>query len=196
MDNEYKLNKLSQDNNGIITYKELLDSGFTKRNINIFVKEDIIDRVSKGIYVHNDYLRDDLKINQIQNNNLIYSHETASYLHELTDRYPSTFSATTYSGYHLRNSKSLKMYYTKKETLLLGVINIKSNAGNYVKVYDKERTICDLIKYRDRIDQQIYYESIQNYFKSKTNLNKLSKYATILGIKEELYDIINLMMKQ
>ena len=83
-----------------------------------------------------------------------------------------------------------------KEALLLGVINIKTKAGNYVKIYDKERTICDLIKYRDRIDQQIYYESIQNYFKSKTNLNKLSKYATILGIKEELYDIINLMMKQ
>lgn len=54
-------------------------------------------------------------------------------------------SDTTKSGYHLRNTE-LKIYYVKEELLFLGVETIKTPQRNSVQVYDRERTICDIIK--------------------------------------------------
>lgn len=89
----------------------------------------------------------------------------------------------------------MKIFYTKKENLELGQTEIKDNAGNTVKAYDKEKTICDMIKNKERIELQIYSESIQNYFKGKVKLNKISNYANVLGITKEVSEIITLMMK-
>ena len=45
-------------------------------------------------------------------------------------------------------------------------------------MYEKERTILDIIKDKDRIDTQVFSESIKSYFASKEkNLLNLSKYA-------------------
>ena len=45
-------------------------------------------------------------------------------------------------------------------------------------MYDKERTILDIIKDKDRIDAQVFSEAIKSYFAGKKkNLLKLSKYA-------------------
>lgn len=82
---------------------------------------------------------------------------------------------TTKSGYHLRNT-NLKVYYVKEELLFLGVETIKTPQGNDVLVYDKERTICDIIKNKNRIDQQVNIQGLQNYFlHGHPNMRKLSK---------------------
>lgn len=54
--------------------------------------------------------------------------------------------------------------------------------GNKVKVYDKERCICDIIRY-----------SIREYIKRKDkDLIKISKYADKMGIKKEVMDFMEL----
>lgn len=191
-----QINELAQANNGILTFSQMINNNFSRREIKQLEENQIIERISKGIYLHKDYLKDTFKINQLENSNFIYSHETAAYLHGLTDRFPRQYSITTYSGYHLRKSNEFNVFYTKKENLNIGVIEIKDNAGNLIKTYDKEKTICDLIKNKKRIELQVYTESIQNYFKGKVNLNKISEYAKILNITDEVFLIINLMMKQ
>ncbi|MEG0423690.1 MAG: hypothetical protein RR524_03980 [Erysipelotrichaceae bacterium] len=196
MELEEKLLFLMNAANGIMSFSELIEHGFTKRQIKKMESNQWIERVSKGIYIHKNYLCDTLKIYQLDSSSFIYSNETAAYLHGLSDRYPRIYSVTTYSGCHLRKSDEFKIFYVKKERLDLGVIEIKDNAGNYVKVYDKERTICDLIKNKDRIELQIYSETIQNYFKEKVKLNMISKYAKQLGISKEVADVVSLMMRE
>lgn len=196
MELEKKLLDLSNEFNGLMTTKQLYEQGFTKRQIKNLENNNFIERISKGIYLYKDTFKDELKILQLENNRFVYSNETAAYLHDLTDRYPRYYSITTYSGYHLRKSGDLKVYYVKKDLLDLGVCEIKNNAGNLVKVYDKERTLCDFIKNKNRIELQVYTEVIQNYFKGKVKLNKITKYANQLGISSEVSIIVQLMMKQ
>lgn len=191
-----RLDKLAHETNGILTYSQMINSKFTKRQIKNFEQNNLIEKISKGIYLHKDYLKDNLKIYQLVNSNFVYSNETAAYLHGLTDRYPRIYSVTTYSGYHLRKCKEFNVFYTKKENLNLGKIELKDNSGNLLQVYDKEKTICDLIKNKKRIELQVYSESIQNYFKGQVKLNKISEYAKSLNITDEVFQIINLMMKQ
>ena len=59
--------------------------------------------------------------------------------------------------------------------------------GREISVYDKERTILDIIKDKDRIDAQIFSEVIKSYFVGKEkNLLKLSKYAVNMNKEQAL----------
>nr|WP_314610839.1 hypothetical protein [uncultured Lachnoanaerobaculum sp.] len=54
-------------------------------------------------------------------------------------------------------------------------------------MYEKERTILDIIKDKDRIDTQVFSEAIKSYFASKEkNLLKLSKYAGKMNMEKSL----------
>ena len=68
-------------------------------------------------------------------------------------------------------------------------------SGNIVRAFDKERTICDFIKNRDKIEMQVYVEVLQNYFNGKVKLNKLSNYARKLGVNDKVEQVVTLMMK-
>ena len=84
----------------------------------------------------------------------------------------------------------------KEELLNYCVVEILSPQGNPVYVYDIERTICVIVKNKNRIDQQVYVQGLQNYFlKGNPNLRKLAKIAKVLNIQQKLMDIIELYMK-
>ena len=77
--------------------------------------------------------------------------------------------------------------YVKKDYYDIGKITITSPFGREISVYDKERTILDIIKDKDRIDAQVFSESIKSYFASKEkNLLKLSKYAVKMNMEQAL----------
>lgn len=190
-----KLNQFYKEQNGVFKYSDLLQLGLNQRQIKNLENNDIIERVGKGIYYHKDYLPDMLKVYQMENEKLIYSHETAAFIHDLTNRFPRKYSVTTETGYHLRKASELKVYYVKRELLKLGVEEINNPSGNVVKVYDREKTVCDIVKSKERIELQVYSEVIQNYFNGKVRVNKLSKYANELGINEKMSEIVALMMK-
>lgn len=182
-------------NKTTVTYKELLDAGYTKYLIRKLCDQEILEKLDRGVYGLVNELKDEFFIYQMNNQFMIYSNETALYLHNLCDRYPFKMSVTTKSGYHLRNS-NLKIFYVKEELLFLGVEMIKTPQGNDVHVYDKERTICDIIKNKNRIDQQVYIQGLQNYFlDGRPNMRKLAKYAKALNIQRKVMDIITLYMK-
>ena len=190
-----RLEKLCSEQNGYITSSKLLKNNYTKYQIRQFVKEGILERVGRGQYVHQGYLVDEFLIYQYFNNNFIYSNETALYLLNLTDRYPLSFSVTTKHKQHLRNHK-LKVYYVKDENYDLGVTTVKDLSGNDIKVYNSERTICDIIKNKNKIDTQIYVQGIQNYFLNhKPNLRQLAQYAKKLNMSKKVMEIVELYMK-
>lgn len=189
------LKELLRENKNVVTCKMLLENGFTKYQIKKMVKEGVLNHIAHGLYGLNEDLEDEFYIYQKNNAYIVYSNETALYLHNLTDRYPRPLCVTTKRGYHIRNDK-LKVYYVKEELLNYCVVEILSPQGNPVYVYDIERTICEIVKNKNRIDQQVYVQGLQNYFlKGNPNLRKLAKIAKVLNIQQKLMDIIELYMK-
>ena len=62
-------------------------------------------------------------------------------------------------------------------------MEIKTKSG-IVKIYNKEKTICDLFSYRNKLGEDIALEALKNYLRSKDfNLNKLRQYANKMRIK-------------
>lgn len=187
-----RLAMLSEEKNGHLSASDLAAAGFSKFDISQFVKKGLLDRALRGKYVHKDAMDDEFALIQMNNSKMVFSNETALYLHDMTGRFPSQFSVTTESGYHLRNS-SLKVYYVKPELLDLGVVEQENYFGNKVLVYDKERTICDIIKNKSRIETQVFLEGLQSYFLTgKPNFRKLFKYAKRLGIQGKVMEVVHL----
>ena len=80
----------------------------------------------------------------------------------------------------------IDLYYWKKENLKFGIIK-KSISGYDVLITDMERTVCDAVKYRNKIGLDVYGEVIDNYLKKENrNISLLHEYAQILRVKNIL----------
>lgn len=82
---------------------------------------------------------------------------------------------------------SITPHYIKKENQSLGETTLDLEDGTTIRIYDLERTICDIIRDRNKLDPQIFNTAMKEYFKlPKRNLNLLYKYAKILKIDKIL----------
>lgn len=134
------------------------------------VAEGKLEKVERGVYVAADAIEDEMYVLQSRYPKLIFSHETALFLHDLTDRTPFEYAATVPSGYKVveKISELVKIYYIKKELHPLGVIAGSSSFGNPIKVYNIERTICDCVRSRNRLDVQILNDALKRYVRLKS----------------------------
>ena len=192
-----KLNDIINKYNGIITTNLVEQKGIHREYLNSLVKAGEIERVSHGVYISPDVWEDMLYINQLKREKMIYSHETALYLHDLTDRDPLHYIVTVPQGYNSSKLKEegFRVYSIKKEWFDLGIITKETVFGNEVRTYDMERTICDILRARNKIDATIIGESLKRYFSRKDkDLNKLMKYAKELKIQNILRTYMEVLL--
>lgn len=80
----------------------------------------------------------------------------------------------------------IDLYFWKKENLEFGITQ-KSISGYDVLITDMERTVCDAVKYRNKIGLDVCGEVINNYLKKeKRNITLLHEYAQKLRVKNIL----------
>lgn len=116
-------------------------------------------------------------------------------MHNISDRTPFEYSATVSSGYKVVSNIAdrFKIYYIKKELHELGVESVKSSFANQIRVYNIERTICDIIKSRSRVDIQILNEALRRYVKIKSSdYSLLMDYAKKLNIETVLKNYLEM----
>ena len=160
--------------NGYLTTKAVNDNDIPRFYLTKLIKENKIERVSRGVYVRKNEVPDDFVVLQSKSKNAIYSNMTALYLHGFSDRIPLKYDITINSGYNgsLQKNNNVNLFYTKKDLLNLGVIDYKLGTGSTIRVYDLDKTICDIIKNRKKIDAEIFGKAIREYFYSKNNEKK------------------------
>lgn len=183
------LDRLLESNNGYLYTREVVGAGISKTYLAMYVKEKGLERVAQGVYLSAEEIKDELYVLQLKNEQAIFSHETALYLHGMMEREPSKVTMTVKNGYnatHLRK-QGVKIFQTRENRLLLGVSKVKTNFGNVVTVYNKERTICDIVSNKKNMDIQIFQTALKEYVKGKgKNLSELMEYSFLLGVEEEM----------
>ena len=197
MNYQDKLARLIDVKDGLIFTKEVEEAGIPRQYLNILVKENKLERVAHGVYLTPDTFDDEMYILQAKNQRAIFSHETALYLHDLIDRDPIEWSVTVPYGYnatHLRN-EGVKVCTVKKPLYQMGVTELRTIYGRPIKAYNKERTICDIIRNRNNMDIAILNEAIKRYLGTKAkNIPLLLRYAKELGVQNYLRKYMEILL--
>lgn len=189
MKQEDIVKKYIEQKNGILKTSELKKAGVDTMILTRLTRKGVIERIARGLYIDSNTFEDSYYIFQYQCPKAIFSHETALYFHDLTDRTPIKIMATIPSGYNTKfiKDKNYLFSYLKQELYNLGKTKVKTPYGNEVYCYDIERTICDLIRDKRKIESYQFTDAIKRYAKLKDkDINRLYKYAEKFNIKEEV----------
>lgn len=192
-----KLEALIKKQNGYVTTQDATYEGIHREYLTMLVEEEKLFRTAPGVYQSIEVWDDKLFTLQNKKKRMIYSHDTALFLHGFSDRDPIRYSVTLPTGYNTTQLKKNNIVtYTIKPSLLeLGAMTIKTPFGNEIRVYDKERTICDLIRSRNRMDKQIFNDGLKHYVKDETkDLNKLINYAKQMGIHNTVRNYMEILL--
>ena len=197
MDYHKRLETLLREKEGMLLTKDIIEAGISKQLLSKYVKKGYIERVAQGVYLSKDAFEDAMYVLQARSKKAIFSHETALYLHDLTDRDPLQYTVTLPSGYNASNFKNdgIYVYFIKNDLLNLGVEYGKTPFGRNIRVYNKERTICDIVRNRNVIDSAIINEGIRRYLSEKEkDIPKLLQYAEKFRVEKIIRQYVEVLI--
>ena len=189
--------QMAKDNNGVVTAAMITKNGISRGNLKYLVDSGKLEKSGRGVYVLPNIWDDELFTLQNRFKRGIYSGETALFLWDLTDRTPSSYSMTFPYSYNLSNAKTerIKCLTNVDSLYSIGATEIKTPSGNFVKVYNRERTLCDILRKGSRTDIQIITEAYKRYAKhSEKNIPLLSEYAATFKVEKKVRSYLEVLL--
>lgn len=184
-------------NNNTLTTSQVCALGYSKTAITAYVNEGLLVRVAHGIYALPESTYDDMYIVALTSSKIVFSHDTALFLNGLSNRTPFMFSVTVPSNCAVPISikNGCNCYYIKPSLYGLGLTERKTTFGNTVKCYNAERTVCDILRSRSRLDEETVISALKNYSAyGGKDLNLLSRYAQELRVGKELKKYMDVLL--
>jgi len=197
MTNTERIMEIVKENNGTITSAEVTKAGLSRWSLKILVDSGKLERSARGVYILPEIWDDEMYNLQVQFKRGIFSGETALFLNDLTDRTPNRYQMTFPIGYNVSSLKKeiVKPIRTKEEFYELGVITLLTPGRNPVRAYNREKTLCDILRGVSNTDIQIISEAFKQYAKSNNkNIPLLSEYAKILRVEKRLRSYLEVLI--
>ncbi|GHU17751.1 transcriptional regulator [Betaproteobacteria bacterium] len=179
------LDVLLRKNNGSLYTSDTNEAGISRPYFGEYVRERGLERIAHGLYMAQDAWDDGMYVIQTRYPAAVFSHETALYLSNLAEREPIKYSLTLKAGTNATGltKQGVKVYKIKETLLGEGVMEAMSPAGHTLRVYNPERTICDLIRSRSNIEIQDLQTAIREYVRLKEkNIPLLMRYAKSFSV--------------
>jgi predicted transcriptional regulator of viral defense system len=186
-----------QKNNGFITSSQATEAGIQRRVLSALAAEGRLYRAERGIYVQPDVWEDEMFFLQYRFSKGVFSNETALYLHGLSDQTPLKYRMTFPHGYNTASVRKSNIIakHTMPDTYNMGIVEIQSPCGNPIRAYDKERTLCDIVKGNNATDIQIINNAMKAYAGSTgKDIAKLLSYAIKLHVKPKILRYMEVLL--
>jgi predicted transcriptional regulator of viral defense system len=194
-----EIRRMFDAHDGMLRTKELYAGKVFYNEIQQFVADGFIEKIRYGYYqwVDEDNPSEARIINQLFPDGIL-NMDTALFYHGYSDRTPL--------AWHIAVSKDsgksrfkidypfVRPYYVEPDILNLGLTSGEID-GNPVRIYDKERTICDCLRYRNKMDREIFNKAIQGYVNDTSkNIPRLMKYAGPLRVQAVVKNLIGVWL--
>lgn len=199
MINNKLLIKEFKNHNGLMRTCELNDIGINSKQILQLLEEGTVFKIKRGVYqLSNDIdTPEEVIIAKLFPSSVIYLH-SALFHYGYTDRIPSSWEIAVDKD--IAKSQFNIIYpivtpfYLEKKLMDIGVTEYSLDNVK-IKIFDRERTICDILRYENKIDKEVLNKAVQGYIKDKEkNINKLMEYSKILRVVNKIKTYIGVWL--
>ncbi|MEN0005807.1 MAG: type IV toxin-antitoxin system AbiEi family antitoxin domain-containing protein [Bacteroidota bacterium] len=197
MKKDKRILEVFKKNKGYAQAKEVLEAGFHHSILNMLVQEGEILKVKRGLYrLSSLEMEDELEgVVKIIPEGIVCLFSAWNY-HALTD--------FVSSEYHVAIEKSrkivlpdyppIKLYFWTQKYWEIGIEEVL--IGNTtVRIYNQEKSVCDALRFRNKIGQDTTKEVLKNYLKKQQrDVDKLLQYARLLRVGELMKMYLNILL--
>ena len=170
------LERLSQDDHGVLKTSDAVNLGISKPYFLELIKKEY-EKMAHGIYLAPDAWEDGMYILQSRCQQAVFSHEAALYLLDLAEREPLRYTVTVKKGYRTTN-------------ITAQGVNVYT-----VRVYNAERTICDILQSRSQVEIQDRQAALKGYVRRKDrNIPLLMEYAKEFKVDKTLRTYLEVLL--
>jgi predicted transcriptional regulator of viral defense system len=180
--------------NGFVIPNRQDDAGY--RSILQSVKDGELIKVRNGVYATVDNLAAGMiDIDAIVPNGILCLYSAWHY-YGMTTQIPDAYYVAIERKRKIRLPEIIDINLVYQNEALLNIGKTTANIeGIEVAIYDKERCLCDAIKYRNKIGIDVMSEILNSYLvAANRNLNRLSEYAKRLRVFNLLSNYLNVKL--
>ena len=193
-----QITQLIEEQGGIVKKEQFTELGIDYRRILDFVQSGDLVRIKNGYYTDriDRFTEEELVARLFGDARLCM--ESALYAYGYISQKPY--------GWHLavdkNTSKSrFKMdypkiipYYTEPEAWDLGSTEIMIS-GQQFQIYDRDRVICDCLKYESKLEREVFKEALQSYIRdSQKDISALMAYARARKVVGKVQSMIGVWL--
>lgn len=178
----YRLENLYRKYSGYINTKELLDEGFSNRQIAVLTEENYIEKVCHGCYwmLRCGYKKpDDYKCIEVclSDPRAVIAMKSACYYQGIIESEPDVLAVATERTDRsvIKMKFPVERHYFSSSHFQHGIERVETKFGKY-NIYNIERSICDMVRLKDETVIEVL-----DHMKEQT-----AQYKRILGYGELL----------
>ena len=182
----------------ILKTKALNANKLYSREIAELVQLGFIMKIKPGYYIWSGDANNlsDIEIAASVIPHGIICHHSAAQLHEMTTVNPLVVSIAVPANRTrivVPDHPPVEIILSSIQTFELGLTMLKTEYTT-VRVYDRERTVCDFFRKRNQLGEDIALEILRNYMSGNRNLQKLFEYAEKLRIKKVMKPYVEALL--
>lgn len=198
---EYLLSEIKKkmdENGGIIKTNQITSLGVDYRRILAWVKDGTLERVKSGYYSFGfkDRTEEDLILGLFSDGVLCL--DSALYYYHYIDQKPYAWHLAVDKNTSKSRFKMeypvIMPYYTEPDVLKIGVTEIPF-AGSSMKIYTKERMMCDCLKYEEKLERDVFKRALLAYIADGTkDIAQLLKIARERKVLQKVHNTIGVWL--
>ena len=188
---------IAYNHNGFVTASMVSEAGISRGNLKYLADRGKLQLSERGVYTLPDVWDDEFFAIQNRFKRGIFCCDTALFLWGMTDRTPGKFRMTFPSTYNVTNAKKEGIICSQivEHLYELGLTEVETPSRNIVKVYNRERTLCDILRKTNQTDIQIITQAFKEYAKlPDKNIPLLSEYSKILRVGEKVRSYLEVLL--
>lgn len=184
---------------GVMRTAELKKEGYYYKKIQGLIEDGEIEQVRRGYYQYSgeESFSDIPAITTLFPDGVICMESALDY-YGYTDRTPAAWhlavdSKSTRTRFYI-DYPVVKPHFIQSDRYLVGIEEAEID-GRSVKIYDRERTICDLLLHKNKVDGEVYNIAIQRYIRDpKKKEVRLMKYAKLLHVEKKVREVLGVWL--
>ena len=193
------MNGFLSDSKRFYTTEELYEMGISYYRIKQLVERGQLHKLNKSMYENTGFRGDvdDFSTVHAYIPSGVISMLSAARYYELTTFLPDAIDVSIQRNKRITTlpmSPPVNLWFFGEPRYTTGIVEVKELERD-VRIYDIEKTVIDILYYRNKVGIEETKEILINYLKKPDrNLNRLHEYAQFLGCEEILKTYMEVLL--